>query len=174
MKKYIDFEEGQKELVIPETVTVDRKEYTITDVNSECYTELGIEAVTIPKSFKTVSDSTFRNCQYLIKSVTISDGITEIDDHTLSGFLFLESVEIPESVTRIGKSAFNNCNNLKSIKLPSGITRIEDSTFSFCGFTELTIPEGVTEIGVDAFSYTKIESLKFPSSLRQHRTKHVR
>lgn len=151
MKKYIGFEEGQKELVIPETVTVDRKEYTITDVNSEYYLELGIEAVTIPKSFKTVSDSTFRNCQYLIKSVTISDGITEIDDHTLSGFLFLESVEIPES-----------------------LTRIEDSTFSFCGFTELTIPEGVTEIGVDAFSYTKIESLKFPSSLRQHRTKHVR
>lgn len=127
MKKYIGFEEGQKELVIPETVTVDRKEYTITDVNSEYYLELGIEAV------------------------TISDGITEIDDHTLSGFLFLESVEIPES-----------------------LTRIEDSTFSFCGFTELTIPERGTEIGVDAFSYTKIESLKFPSNSRQHRTKHVR
>lgn len=87
LKKYIGFEEGQKELVVPETVTVDGKEYTITDVNSECYTELGIEAVTIPKSFKTVSDSTFRNCQYLIKSVTISDGITEIDDHTFFRFL---------------------------------------------------------------------------------------
>lgn len=63
MKKYIGFEEGQKELVIPETVTVDRKEYTITDVNSEYYLELGIEAV------------------------TISDGITEIDDHTFFRFL---------------------------------------------------------------------------------------
>ena len=188
LEKYLGFK-GGKELVIPETVTVDGTEYIIDDIDGEAIYRSGVESVTIPKTIGTVSRFNFTNCTFL-KNIILSDGITAIDEHTFNICHSLESITIPDSVTSIGDSAFSDCKNLKSLeipdsvthigesafsgcsgleslKLPSGITKIEERTFAYCGVKELIIPEGVTEIDSSALGINNIESIKLPSSLEK-------
>ena len=93
----------------------------------------------------------FAYCSSLI-SVTIPDGITEIDCYTFEGCYNLANVIIPNTVTKIGESAFNNCKSLTNIKIPDSIIKIDEEAFCECSsLTNLTIPNSVTEIGDWAF-----------------------
>ena len=64
----------------------------------------------------------------------------------------LKSITIPNSVTTIEEFAFGNCNSLKSITIPDSVTTIEGFVFYDCdSLTSITIPDSVISIGVDAF-----------------------
>lgn len=111
-----------------------------------------------------------------VKTVVISEGITDIDENAFSGAKNLESVTIPktvkvisegfarncanlktvviaEGVEEIGESAFTGCTSLESIEIPSTVKSIGKYGFSNCkAFTELVIPDGVTTLGSYAFA----------------------
>ena len=87
-----------------------------------------------------------------VTSVTLEEGITEIQTKAFSDCTSLTSITIPEGVTNIGRSAFSDCTSLTSITLPNSLTSIGRGAFAYCSsLTEITIPEGVTSIGRDAF-----------------------
>ncbi len=65
----------------------------------------------------------------LIKSVTLSDGVTSIGSYAFYYCNNLTSLTIPDSVTRIGDYAFYYCNNLASVKFGNGIKQIGESAF---------------------------------------------
>lgn len=52
--------------------------------------------------------------------ITLSDGITAINQYAFYGCHELTSVIIPNSVTSIGKGAFNSCSSLESITISNG------------------------------------------------------
>ena len=86
------------------------------------------------QKYKTVSLAKYidkYNLQHL-KSITIPDGVTSIDDHAYSDCKHLTSVTIPNSVTSIGDSAFCNCKRLTSVTIPNSVTSIGKDAFSFC------------------------------------------
>lgn len=127
----------------------------------------------------------------LIKSVTLPDGLKEIDGFAFLDCTSLTEVIIPESVTAIGGCAFMGCENLETIKLPENLEEIgnaivygtkfyeeypEDIVYlqgyvlDFKGdkqtVKELEVKEGTKYIADWTFSSMKnLETIKLPSSL---------
>lgn len=119
---------------IPETVTNNGTEYSVTKIGEYAFQGSAVTSVSMP------------------------EGITSIDYNAFFGCQNLESVVLPESLTTLGYSAFKACKLLKTIKIPSGVTAIPDQCFDGCSSLEsVTIPEGVTTIGWDAFTICNSE-----------------
>ena len=93
----------------------------------------------------------FAYCSSLI-SVTIPDGITEIDCYTFEGCYNLANVIIPNTVTEIEYEAFYNGSSLTDINIPDSIIKISEESFKNCSSLEnLVIPNSVNIIGENAF-----------------------
>ena len=90
-----------------------------------------------------------------LKSITIPDSVTIIDDRAFMECYDLTSVTIAEGskLTIIGNAAFTNCTNLTNITIPDGVTTIEECTFENCyNLTSVTLGSGITSIGISAFN----------------------
>ena len=106
-------------VVIPEKVTNNSKEYSVTSIGQ----------------------SAFRDCSGMT-SVTIPNSVTSIGESTFSGCSGLTSVTIPNSVTSIGSWAFFNCSSLTSVTIPNSVTSIGNWAFSGCyGLTAVHITD---------------------------------
>ena len=86
----------------------------------------------------------------LVTDLVIPDGVTEIKD-VFSGCKSIKTVTISDSVTSIDEYAFSVCQNLESITIPNSVTNIGNSAFRGSGLESITIPNSVTTIGEYAF-----------------------
>lgn len=89
-----------------------------------------IKAVVIPAGCA-LSAFSFFHCTAL-KSVTLSEGMTDIPERCFFGCVSLQSVAVPEGVERIGRLAFFGCVALGKASLPSTVTSIGDDVFKCC------------------------------------------
>ncbi|MDE5881583.1 MAG: leucine-rich repeat domain-containing protein [Muribaculaceae bacterium] len=129
------------EIVIPSTIVVDNKTYTVTSI--------GLQA--------------FASCEQL-ESVSLPSSLTKIGSEAFS-YTGLKTIVIPENVESIGISAFSGCHNLTEIELPSALSKIGSNAFSHTGLTTISLPEGITDIPENAFFYADLENIILPSTL---------
>ena len=177
-------------VVIPEKVTYDSKEYSVTSIGNYAFEGCsGMTSVTIPNSVTSIGDGAFRDCSGL-SSLSIGNSVTSIGNQSFSGcsgitsvtipnsvisigyraFSYcsgITSVTIPNSVTSIGSRAFKDCSSLTSIDIPNSVTSIGEYTFENCsGLTSVTIPNSVTSIGNYAFkNCSGLTSVTIPNSV---------
>ena len=85
----IGFDETITDVVIPETVTLNGEKIPV----------------------KEISQTAFKDNQK-VKSITVSNKVTTIDEYAFAGCISLETIYIPNSVTTIGDYAFRDCSNL--------------------------------------------------------------
>ena len=155
------------EIVIPEKVIYDGKEYSVTSIGDNAFSNWPCPtSVTIPSSVTSIGESAFHGCSGLT-SVTIPEGVTSIGNYAFKDCEGLTSLTIPSGVKSIGRYTFSGCSGLTSLTIPEGVTSIGSYAFSGCtGLTSLTIPEGVTSIGGSAFEgCSGLTSLTIPSSV---------
>ncbi len=107
-----------------------------------------------------------------IQSVTISQGIKEIDRYGTNGGSFdgcknLKSVSIPNTVNLIGAWSFRNCINLEIIVIPSSVRTIDAEAFWCCKkLKTVTIKEGLKTIRYDAFlGCESLSNISIPNSV---------
>lgn len=117
------------DIVIPEKITVDGVEYSVTSIGYEAFAECkALTSVAMPS-------------------------VTSIDNRAFDDCSNLTSVDMP-LVTTIGGSAFWACSSLTSVTMPS-VTRIGSVAFSKCSIRKLYLPSSLTKFGEYCFSDTR-------------------
>ena len=141
------------EIAIPDKVTYDDTEYSVTniigayDVNlSGAFSDTQVTKVTLPSSIKKIGLMAFKGAQFL-QEVVLNEGITEIVEGAFSECPELEKINIPSTVTVIHKYLLKNCPKLKTLTLPEGITNMEGEALFNSGIESLTIPSTCTSLG---------------------------
>ncbi|MDR3292654.1 MAG: leucine-rich repeat domain-containing protein [Clostridiales bacterium] len=98
-----------------------------------------------------ISYQNFYGCTSL-KSIEMSDEITEIGSEAFYGCTSLKRVDLPAKLITIGSDAFYNCSALTSVTLPDGLKTIGVAVFCGCSsLKSISIPDSVESIGSDAF-----------------------
>ncbi len=166
------------DVVIPETVEIDGKTYTVTSIEREafwgCY---NLTSVVIPNTITSIGENAFRDCG--LTDINVESGNTKYSSE--NGVLFnfdkttlvcypsnkTGAYTIPESVTSIGKNAFCECSGLTSITIPNSVKNIEDWAFYRCsGLTSVTIPNSVERIEYGVFKEcSKLSSISISESV---------
>ena len=119
----------QLDIVIPEKVTYNGVEYSVTSIGSYAFFE----------------------CDFF--SFKMGNSVTSIGSYAFDGCMLHSSITIPNSVTSIESCAFYGCYfNFTSITIPNSVTSIGDSAFYSCNLTSIIIGNSVTSIGELAFN----------------------
>lgn len=106
------------DIVIPETVTYDGKEYAVTAIGSGAFTYTSyndeLTSVTLPKSIVSIGSSSFSRC-YKLSEITIPSNCTSIGSNAFSECPLLTQIIIPAACTSIGSGAFKSCGKLREV-----------------------------------------------------------
>jgi len=71
----------------------------------------------------------FWNAKWRITSVTISPGISVIEEEAFAACDRLTSLTLPDGLTTIGPYAFDYCSGLKSVRFPASLSTIDEQAF---------------------------------------------
>ena len=148
------------DIVIPEKITVDGVEYSVTSIGYGAFRECSaLTSVKMP-SVTSIGYNAFQNCSSLT-SVDLPS-VTRISSSVFEGCSSLTSVAMP-SVTSIVFQAFDGCKALTSVKMPS-VKIIDNSAFRGCSsLTSVDMPS-VKSIGYNAFqNCSSLTSVDIPS-----------
>ncbi len=159
--KYID---NETDVIIPNYVRANGKKYIVTSIGEGAIYRAKMKSVTISDSITEIGNEAFRYCEKL-REVIIPDSVTSIGRAAFYECHALERIVIPDSVTQLGGSAFGFCDYLKSVKLSNSLTRISDGTFFGCeNLTSVTGTKNIKHIGRNTFTNCKILKNMFFSS----------
>ena len=180
---------GVTELIVPQTVSYEGVDYTVTAVHSQAfYGNRAITAVVLPDTVTTIGEYAFQYCSNLtsvefgkglktiqkqafyecseLTGVEFVDGLTEIGEGAFQRCTALTEVRLPESLTTIGNTAFWLCTNIQHLTLPGSLGEINEMAFSdLTGLTSITLGEGITTIPEFMLSNTKLTTIQLPESL---------
>lgn len=168
------FDDGVKNVVIPETINAYGSVYTVTGISGGAFLYYkDLCSVTIPNSVTTIDVNAFDSC-YSLLFVTIPNSVTTISANAFTDCNGLESVNISDLSAWCRIDFFNNTSNplwfaghlyldgelITDLTIPDGITEIKAYAFTGCdGLASVTIGNSVTTIGSYAF-YAEYSDLK--------------
>ena len=176
----LEDENGSVDIVIPESVTNEGINYTVTSIRDwTFYNCSSLSSVTIPSSVTSIGDYSFRSCNNLIDVKVVVTDYSEFCNNNILRSLYYpiqliddEGYEIteyiiPNSVTTIGDYAFRNCSGLTSVSIPKSVTVIGNSSFSGCSnVASVKMGKNVVSIGESAFSgCSNLTSITLPDVL---------
>ena len=105
-------------LTVPETLTVNEKTYTVTEIGDQLFKdERLLTDVSIPGTIKRIGEQAFFGTN--LKTLTLADGLKEIGNLAFAMNTSLTYVYIPESCETIGYFAFAGANNAAAQTTPS-------------------------------------------------------
>lgn len=113
----VDKKHAKGSVVIPGTLKVGGKKYTITSISKEAFkNNQKITKVTIGNNVKTIDEEAFSGCKNL-KTVKLGKNVTVIGNKAFYNCKKITSITIPSKVNKIGKQAFAGCKKLKKIDI---------------------------------------------------------
>lgn len=147
------------DIVIPEKITVDGVEYSVTSIGYEAFKNCSaLTSVKMP-SVTSIDYGAFRECPIL--TAVDMPSVTRIEAYAFFFCQNLKTVDMP-LVARIEQVAFESCSSLISVNMPL-ITSIDNSVFSNCSsLTSVDMPS-VISIAGSAFSHcSSLTSVDMP------------
>ncbi|MCQ2973612.1 MAG: leucine-rich repeat protein [Bacteroidales bacterium] len=162
------YESASSKLTIPEKVTYQDKEYTVTSICENAFENCVIPtSITLPQSIKYIGKKAFYGCTKLT-TINIPENVSEILENTFSECYQLKEITIPSNVKSIGNYAFANCKMLRTARIPNSLTYISLGTFQGCHkLNSINIPEKLDSIANNAFTDCHaLKELVFSDSVR--------
>ena len=153
---------AQGELIIPETVTHEGVNYTVTTIKENAFYMCHITSVVFSESLTTIEAYAFESCHLTslhipatlttigtyafvdnkFESITVDEANPVYDSRDNCNALIETATNtliagchntiIPNTVVIIGSGAYIHCEKLKSINIPEHVIRIEDNVFEDC------------------------------------------
>ena len=84
-------------------------------IGTSVFAATKIKTVVLPKSVKKIEMDAFTSCTNL-ESITLNEGLIEINSSAFNNLPKLTEIIIPASVTQINELAFDGCTNLQVVK----------------------------------------------------------
>lgn len=110
--------------------------------------------ITLPKDYKgkkySIRGSAFKHSA--VTSITVPEGMTELDEYAFAYCKTLKTVVFPQGMTELPKGVCFWCEGLESVTLPDGLVTVGEDAFNRCGLKTLTLPDSVTTVGKSSFS----------------------
>lgn len=151
---------------VPETVTNNGTEYSVTKIGSCAFQGSAVTSVSTPEGIISIDYNAFKGCQNL-ESVTLPESLTTLGSYAFYSCKLLKTIKIPSGVTAIPSSCFYECSSLESVAIPEGVTTIGSEAFQSCNLNALTLPESLEKIGIYAFSGNQsLKSVNIPAKVK--------
>jgi hypothetical protein len=111
-----------------------------------------LRGIDVPPTVMSIKAYAFQQCSTLT-TVTLHDGLEEIEENTFCACTSLHEILIPNGVKFIKKHAFKRCTQLSSVViLGEGLEGIGEGSFRECtSIQSVILGEGLEEIGEWAF-----------------------
>lgn len=124
----------------------------VTEIPSYCYAGcFNIKSLTLPENITKLNNNAFYFNKNLV-SINLNKTITEIPSKCFTGCK-IETITIPNNITSIGSYAFSGCSKLKTINYSNKVNRIPEYCFQNCvSLKEVNIPSTVTKVGAGAYT----------------------
>jgi len=169
--------EKEKDFIIPQTVTIEGKNYTVIRIEGT-FKYSKPKSIVLPPTIQYVEGGIFRDCTVLesFRFDGAVDHIVQFDSEAFYNCTSLTSIELP-SIDCIPENMFYGCVSLVSVKLgdksftdagrPYFDPEIGKNAFYNCvSLSELNIPAKYQAIGVNAFlNCRSIKSFTIPASV---------
>jgi hypothetical protein len=160
---------------IPEKLTINDKEYTVTTVGG--FATTNIEYVDLPDTVVTLSSRAFAGCHKLVE-ITFPESLKVIGTAAFSNCSSIEQFNITAGITTIEQSALSECSNLKNIQVDpnNNVFKVVNNCLIYVptgmllqGMTSSIIPTdgSVKLLGSYCFARTNIESVIIPEGITE-------
>lgn len=128
---------------------------------ANCYS---LVSITIPSSIQSIGYQSFYDSG--LKTVTIKDGVKNIEKEAFSRCLGLTNIDFPNTLTHIGTHAFYSCINLPSITLPKSIESINSNAFTSCSALKIVTINATTPPVIEktTFSEYTVKRINVPAN----------
>lgn len=121
--------------------------------NSPFYNRKDLKTLTISNHVTEIRSNAFEGCSSL-SEITIPNSVTSIEYEAFQGCTGLTSVTIGNSVTTIGQHAFDGCSNLTSVTIPNSVTEINFAAFDYCtSLKEICVEDGTSTLYWGTYGY---------------------
>lgn len=136
---------------------------TITSISKYLfYGFKSLNSVAIPGTVQNIGEQAFAYSS--LSSLTLSEGITNIEYGAFLNCTNLVSVTIPSTCSSSSTCIFYGCSNLTTATI--NCSSVPSQCFSYCRkLTSVTLGTGVYTIGYNAFAFTDLESIEIPNSV---------
>ena len=148
--KITKFDSADSTYVIPDEI--DGKKVTVIGKKAfkECHL---LRTVTVSDNVTTIENNAFERCNNL-KTVILGKNVELIGYRAFGDCKVLESISFNGSLKTIGNNCFYRCAKLNNVVIPQSVTSIGGYSFADCtGITSLTFEDGAFTIGEYAFAW---------------------
>ncbi len=149
-------------VVIPPSVTIDGKNYTVTTIAKHGFENTKITSVAMFPTIEEIGEAAFYNCQSL-NSVVVPSSVKKIGEDCFSLCYVLDYIQVIKdnpNFRNVGKAVVDNSNCIVAFpgngatefSIPEGIKGVKKGAFHGCNsLTDVFIPSSVEEVGAAAF-----------------------
>ncbi|MBO6189637.1 MAG: leucine-rich repeat protein [Alloprevotella sp.] len=120
---------AEDKVFIPESVTIEGKNYIVTSIKSRALANAKIRDVVMPNTLTYIGDSAFYNCE-ILRDINIPNSVTAIGPYAFAGCEKATSLTLGNSVKSIGAYAFYNCQYVETLHIPASVRTIGEAAFA--------------------------------------------
>lgn len=108
---------------------------SVTEIAEGAFATSKLQRVALPENLKTISDSAFAFCPYLVAAF-IPGAVENVGVAAFYGDTSLMTVKLMDGVKSVSASAFYNCSELNMVVIPASVHAIGDFAFHGCSNIE--------------------------------------